>query len=74
MENVKILIEARREGYATDQCGNTLTAGKLIAILEDYEEDTPVYISNDNGYTYGSIKSYDIKEEYEEEEEEDEDE
>lgn len=26
-----------------------------MAFLEEFDEDTPVYIQNDNGYTYGSI-------------------
>ena len=67
---LKILIEAQRQGYDTDQVGDTITAGELIKILEEYEEDTPIFISNDNGYTYGSIKNWDIKEEYDKEDEE----
>lgn len=67
---LKILIEAQRQGYATDQVGDTITAGELIKILEEYEEDTPIFISNDNGYTYGSIKNWDIREEYDKEDEE----
>ena len=71
-----ILIEAHREGYAIDQVRNTLTVGELIAFLSDYEEDTPLYLSHDGGYTYGGI-SYDciseerIQDESEEEETED---
>lgn len=67
---LKILIEAHRQGYDTDQVGDTVTAGELIKILEEYEEDTLIFISNDNGYTYGSIKNWDIKEEYDKEDEE----
>ena len=58
--NKKILIEANRNGYSTDQCGKTITAGELIGILTDYDENTPVYISNDNGYTYGNISWSDV--------------
>lgn len=51
----KLFIQGRRDGYSPDQCGKTMTVGELIALLEDYDEDTKVYLSNDNGYTYGRI-------------------
>lgn len=44
-----------REGYGVDQVRRTMTAGELIRFLEDYDEDTPVYLSFDNGYTYGGF-------------------
>lgn len=31
------------------------TVGELIEILSDFDEDLPVYLRNDNGYTYGNI-------------------
>ena len=40
-------------------------------MLEAYNEDTPIYFENDNGYTYGSMW-YDTVTEYYEEEDEDE--
>ena len=67
-------ISARREGYAVDQISNTMTVGELKRLLEDYDEDMEVYISNDNGYTYGGITEGRIDMEYAEEEEEEEDE
>lgn len=63
-----ITFETKREGYAPDQCGSTMTVGELIQYLEQFDEDTKVFYSNDNGYTYGSIKSYQIQENYEEDE------
>lgn len=63
-----IKIEARRNGYAPTQCGKTMTVGDLIALLEGYDEETPVYISNDEGYTYGNIRAWDISCEYIEDE------
>lgn len=50
-----LLLEAKRTGYGTDQISNTMTVGELIAFLQDFDEDTKVYISNDNGYTFGGI-------------------
>lgn len=55
-----LFIEGNRNGYAPDQCGRTLTVGELISILEGYDEEMAVYIRNDNGYTYGSIRGSDI--------------
>ena len=65
-----IFIEGRRDGYSPSQCGSTLTVGELIAYLQDYPEDTPVYLKNDNGYTYGSISGDSFEEDYDEDEEE----
>lgn len=70
---MKIAIEAHRKGYSPDQVPYTMTVGQLIGYLSDYEDDTPVYISNDRGYTYGGIGWEDIRE-IEEDDEEEEDE
>ncbi len=51
-----LYINAEREGYGIDQIHNTMTVGDLIAYLEQFDEDTPVYLKHDNGYTYGGIK------------------
>lgn len=67
----KLFINGKRNGYSTEQCGKTLTAGELIEILQGLDEDTPIYIKNDGGYTYGSITSDDIEEGDDEEESED---
>ena len=63
-----LFIEGRRNGYAPEQCGRTMTVGELIEWLEQFEEDTPVYIDNDRGYTYGSITESSFEENEEEEE------
>jgi hypothetical protein len=59
----KVLLETNRSGYATDQIENTLTVGEVIEMLKDFDEDTPVYFSNDNGYTYGGLDWECIREE-----------
>ena len=70
-----IIINARREGYGTDQIEHTLTVGELIDILNGYDEDTLVMVGNDpteyGWYTYGGIREYDISEVEDEEESED---
>lgn len=56
MEKQVLFLDARREGYGIDQIRKTMTVGELISYLqENYEEDTPMYLSHDNGYTYGGI-------------------
>lgn len=57
-----IIIEASREAYSIADVRNTMTVGELIAYLQDYDEDTPIYLSHDNGYTYGGISQRCIRE------------
>lgn len=54
MEKV-LYIEGRRTGYSLDQCGETMTVGELIDKLSQYDKNIPIYLDNDNGYTYGNI-------------------
>ena len=51
----KLIIDTEREGYGTDQVRRTMTVGDLIAALEQYDEDTPVFLGFDRRYTYGGI-------------------
>lgn len=50
-----LIIETLHEGYGLEQIRKTLTVGELIELLSKFDEDTPVYLSFDNGYTYGGI-------------------
>lgn len=56
----KIFIRGKRNGYTPKQCGYTMTVGDLIDLLEYIDRDTPIYLENDNGYTFGSITEDDI--------------
>ncbi len=72
-----LIIEVDRSGYTPEQAEDwksTLTVGELRQVLEDYDDDTKIYLSNDNGYTYGSISYEDFSEQENEEEEEEEEE
>ena len=72
MSKQVIIIEAKREGYSIEQAENertAITVGELMQLLEDFDEDTKVYISNDNGYTYGSVTEYRIREDWVDEDE-----
>ena len=56
-----LFINGSRSGYAPDQCRKTATVQELIDFLKDgiscgnYGPDEPIYLRNDNGYTYGEI-------------------
>lgn len=59
-----LILNTKRQGYGTDQCGETLTVGELIELLQYYDEDMKVYFGNDcrgsYWYTYGSITEDDL--------------
>ena len=72
MSKQVLIIEAKREGYSIEQAENereAITVGELMQMLEDFDEDTKVYISNDNSYTYGSVTEYRIHEDWVDEDE-----
>lgn len=55
-----LFIKGTRSGYEPKQCGETFTVNQLIEKLEELRDcdgagDSPVYLCNDNGYTYGEI-------------------
>lgn len=50
-----LFIDGRRNGYAPDQCGETMTVQELIDYLAEFDPDEKVYLKNDNGYTYGNV-------------------
>lgn len=60
MENFKgLFIKGTKSGYAPLQCNETFTIDQLLEKLEEVKADhggeVPVYLYNDNGYTYGHI-------------------
>ena len=68
---MKLYINAHRTSYAPDQIRHTMTVAELIAALEDFPEDAPVYLKHDNGYTYGGINFSDLEEDWSEDDPED---
>lgn len=55
-----LFIDGTRSGYAPDQCDETMTINQLIEKLEELRDyhnagNCPVFLYNDNGYTYGHI-------------------
>jgi hypothetical protein len=69
--NSMLIINAKRNGYSPEQCGRTLTVGELIRELECFDPNEKIYLSHDNGYTYGSVTENDLDEREEETEDED---
>ena len=65
---MKLFINAQRTGYSPCQIQHTMTVGELIAVLEEFDEDTPVFLKHDGGYTYGGINWSDLEEDYSEDE------
>lgn len=63
MEKI-LFIDGKRSGYAPEQCGETLTVGQLAQILNraiewgELSADMPIYLCNDNGYTYGDVSAW----------------
>lgn len=55
MNKSAIVFNAVSEGYSIDQLRKPMTVGELKELLEDYEDDSLVILSFDNGYTYGSL-------------------
>ena len=58
---MKLFINAQRTGYSSSQIQHTMTVGELIAALEDFDENTLVYLKHDGGYTYGGINWSDLE-------------
>lgn len=64
----RLIIMAMRESYGKDDL-RTMTVRELREALEEFDDDMPVILSHDSGYTYGGIR-YDLMEEEEDEEDE----
>lgn len=65
----KLILNVMKEGYAVDQIRRTMTVAELRDFLVGYDDETPVYLSFDNGYIYGGITEnhFELKESYGEE-------
>ena len=61
--NTQVIIQAERTGYSTEQIKHTLTVRELIEVLENFDENAKIYLSHDNGYTFGGITERNIDEE-----------
>lgn len=67
---MKLVYNTFREAYGLDDVRRTMTVGELIAHLQDYDPDTPVYLGFDNGYTYGGLNEHSFEELWDDESDE----
>jgi hypothetical protein len=73
MHAKRLYINVHRDGYAPDQCGNTMTVAELIAYLDQFDGGMQVFTTHDGRYTYGYITENDFSDSFDwEEEDEDE--
>lgn len=63
-----ITFEVEREGYTRGQVYAPITVGELKNFLEDYNDDTLIFLSHDRGYTYGTLRLSEVEESQEVEE------
>ena len=64
MSNKVITLATNRSYYDIKQAAeNSITVEELISELQNYHSDAKIIFSNDNGYTYGQIKTKDLDEE-----------
>lgn len=64
---MKLVINAKPTAYSLNQISQTMTVGEILDYLQDYDSDTPVYLSFDSGYSYGNLTDYAIEERDDEE-------
>lgn len=50
-----LIFEAENSGYNPGQVKNALTVKELKECLDKYDDNTKVYLSFDDGYTYGRL-------------------
>lgn len=67
---MKLVYNTFREAYGLGDVRRTMTVGELIAHLQDYDPDTPVYLGFDNGYTYGGLNELNFEELWDDESDE----
>ncbi len=57
-----LVYSTSREGYGLDQIRKTMTVGDLVHFLEQFDEEMPIYMDFDNGYTYGGFNEHRFEE------------
>lgn len=56
----RVIIRATSEGYTPAQVRETMTVAELREYLDQFNDDSHVYLSFDDGYTFGGISQFDI--------------
>lgn len=55
-----VVINATNEGYTPKQVKHTMTVEEVINQLEQFDLQSKVYLSFDNGYTFGGLSASDF--------------
>ena len=64
-QKTAILFNTKKTGYSVNQVleeKSTLTVQELIDYLSDFDPNSPILFSNDDGYTFGELNDYTIDE------------
>ena len=64
-QKTAILFNTKKTGYSVSQVleeKSTLTVQELIDYLSDFDPNSPILFSNDDGYTFGELNDYTIDE------------
>ena len=58
----EVYVSVTRDGYNSKQVSRTMTVAELIRRLQDFDRESPVYISFDGGYTVGGLNEDNLQE------------
>jgi len=53
--NKRLVFCTERDCYGVEDIHKTMTVGELRKYLEQFDDDTQLYVSHDKGYTYGAV-------------------
>ena len=67
---MKLVYNTSRDAYGIEDVRHTMTVVELVAHLQVYDPDSPVYLSFDNGYTYGGLDERSFEELWDDESDE----
>jgi len=51
----ELIIDAIVSGYSTDQIINTMTVEELRNFLKDFDNETKIFLSFNDGYSFGGL-------------------
>jgi len=52
----RLVFQTQRDCYSLDDVRDTMTVKELREYLEQFDDDARLYVSHDNGYTYGAVR------------------
>lgn len=61
LENGFLTVSVENSGYSVEQVKRTMTVGELKSLLEDFDDDLPIFTKFDNGYSFGGLAEKDFE-------------